>query len=120
MLLQPDAHNYQVFRVRLRQDVLEFSVCGPFAAAAAAVAIFSSMTDKCRSDICWCYYNLDAGCPTSAVRVIIALVIILVPICGCSFCIYKKCCKNEPQPVMYVQQPAMQPGGAPIAGGGSE
>ena len=59
--------------------------------------IFSTMTDECRDDVCWCYFNVDAGCPTSAVRVggAIALVVLLCTCCVCVCRKFCKCCKGD-------------------------
>ena len=59
--------------------------------------IFSTMTDECRDDVCWCYFNADAGCPTSAVRVGGAIAVVLL-LCACCVCGCRKfcnCCKSD-------------------------
>ena len=72
----------------------------------------NTMTDECRDDICWCYDNVDKGCPTSYAKVGGAIAVVLLVLACCVFGI-RKCFCNNPVPVIYAgsqQAPLLPPG----------
>eukprot|EP01046_Picozoa_sp_COSAG06_P059679 COSAG06_NODE_12426_length_1384_cov_1.086381_1_plen_264_part_10 len=59
--------------------------------------IFSTVSDECREDLCWCYCQSEGACPTSAARIggAVAAAVLLCACCifGCrKMC---KCCKSD-------------------------
>lgn len=60
----------------------------PSVAVSCTVPVFTSLSDECRDDLCWCYKRAkyaDDVCPVN-VWAVVGAVVVLVLLCACCIC----------------------------------